>query len=124
MRPKPSKRKRIKVEARARERDAYHDLKRMYLREHHYCEAEICCGAEVERDGVLIWYPARATEIHHMRGRGRYYLDVSTWLAVCADCHRYITEHPAYAFEYGFSLRRNANDTRALPGHRDDPDDG
>lgn len=27
------------------------------------------------------------SDIHHMRGRGEYYLDTSTWLPVCRNCH-------------------------------------
>ena len=30
---------------------------------------------------------AEATECHHRRGRGRYYLDQATFLACCQSCH-------------------------------------
>lgn len=43
------------------------------------------------------------TEVHHMRGRGRYLLDQTTWLPVCFTCHHEkIHKHPAWARENGF----------------------
>jgi len=48
-----------------------------------------------------------ATEIHHKRGRvGALYLDVSTWLAICAPHHRWATENPRAAVELGVSQHR------------------
>lgn len=32
-----------------------------------------------------------ATDVHHMKGRGMYYLMVCTWLQLCRRCHNYIT---------------------------------
>ncbi|WP_234666641.1 hypothetical protein [Dyadobacter sp. CY261] len=29
----------------------------------------------------------RATQIHHRAGRGRYLLEVITWMAICQNCH-------------------------------------
>lgn len=50
---------------------------------------------------------ALATEVHHKAGRvGGLLLDESKWAAVCAGCHRYITEHPAEAVDRGWSLLR------------------
>lgn len=47
------------------------------------------------------------TEVHHMAGRvGAALLDESRWAAMCADCHRHVTEHPAEAIERGWSLPR------------------
>jgi hypothetical protein len=43
-----------------------------------------------------------STEIHHMRGRGKYFLDVTTWLAVCAENHRKIEDNKQWAIEHGF----------------------
>jgi|tagenome__1003787_1003787.scaffolds.fasta_scaffold12968679_1 ribosome-interacting GTPase 1 len=51
-----------------------------------------------------------ATEVHHKAGRiAGALLDDTRWAAVCADCHRYITEHPAEAIECGWSLPRVAS---------------
>ena len=40
-----------------------------------------------------------ATDVHHKNGRGVYHLDESTWLPVCRNCHMWIEEHPAEAYE-------------------------
>ena len=44
----------------------------------------------------------RATQIHHILRRGKYYLDESTWLPVSAFGHNEIERHPAMAREYGW----------------------
>ena len=48
-----------------------------------------------------------ATDVHHKNGRGVYHLDESTWLPVCRNCHMWIEEHPAKAYELGFSGSRS-----------------
>lgn len=45
---------------------------------------------------------------HHRRGRGKYLLDTSTWLACCRSCHTYIENHPEEAKEKGWSESRLA----------------
>jgi hypothetical protein len=47
-----------------------------------------------------------ATDIHHKKGRGPYYLDTTTWLSVCRPCHTWIEEHPLDAKSLGFSESR------------------
>lgn len=48
-----------------------------------------------------------ATEVHHKAGRiGVLLLDETKWCALCHDCHVHVTEHPAEAYEQGFSLHR------------------
>lgn len=49
---------------------------------------------------------APATELHHRKGRGKYLLDESTWLAVCFNCHRTIHDKPALAYATGLLLKR------------------
>jgi hypothetical protein len=44
----------------------------------------------------------RSREIHHREGRGRNYLEESTWMAVCKPCHRRIHRNPAWARAKGF----------------------
>lgn len=39
----------------------------------------------------------RATEVHHSAGRGQYYLDIETWVAICRTCHNYLESHPREA---------------------------
>jgi len=48
-----------------------------------------------------------ATDVHHKHGRGVYHLEISTWLPVCRNCHMWIEEHPAEAYELGFSGSRS-----------------
>ena len=44
--------------------------------------------------------------IHHTKGRGRYYLDSTTWVPLCMSCHRWVEEHPADAKEMFLSKSR------------------
>src|SRR6478735_10503790 len=55
-----------------RENEMYKNSREAYLREHPLCEARI--NFDCLR---------QASEIHHRRGRGKYFLDISTWLAIC-----------------------------------------
>lgn len=44
-----------------------------------------------------------ATEIHHKAGRtGTNFLDESTWMAVSADGHRWIHDHPSLSRQRGY----------------------
>jgi hypothetical protein len=73
---------------------AYSKLRRKFMEENPMCEAALhCCNGG-------------ATDVHHKKGRGQYYLAVSTWLSVCRPCHNYIEEHPEEAIELGFSEKR------------------
>lgn len=47
----------------------------------------------------------KATEVHHTysgKDRAKYFLDVSTWLAVSRDGHNWIHDNPKEAREKGF----------------------
>tara|TARA_R100000951_G_scaffold109330_4_gene106290 strand:+ start:1467 stop:1649 length:183 start_codon:yes stop_codon:yes gene_type:complete len=48
----------------------------------------------------------KSTDVHHMRGRGKYHLDTTTWLSVCRNCHNWIELNPVDAKELGFSNER------------------
>jgi len=52
----------------------------------------------------------RATEIHHKKGRGKYLLDITTWLPVCRNCHNWIENNPEDSYELGLSQKRNYGD--------------
>lgn len=43
---------------------------------------------------------------HHQRGRGKYFMDESTWLPCCRSCHNFIEQHPKEAYEKGWSKSR------------------
>lgn len=49
-----------------------------------------------------------ATDVHHMRGRGKYLLDESTWKALCRSCHSAVENHPEMAVKNGLSSSRLA----------------
>ena len=73
----------------------YSKLRIEYLGEHPMCHAKI-------HNCTL-----QATDIHHMRGRGKYHLDTKTWLPVCRNCHNWIENNPEEAKELGFSQNRS-----------------
>jgi len=46
----------------------------------------------------------RSTDVHHKSGRiGKNYLDQSTWIAVCRNCHSRIENEPLLAKSFNFS---------------------
>ena len=82
-------------EKRKIENEEYFQLREIFLREHPNCE----CG----RDGCR----RKSGEIHHKKGRGKWYLVVEKWLAVARVCHRWITDHPKEAEQLGLIEKRN-----------------
>tara|TARA_R110000868_G_scaffold404404_2_gene682541 strand:+ start:17 stop:454 length:438 start_codon:yes stop_codon:yes gene_type:complete len=72
----------------------YAILRKAYLKDHQMCEAHL--------NGCATY----ATDIHHKAGRGVYYLDSTTYMAVCRSCHQWIETHPKEAKETGFSVER------------------
>lgn len=48
-----------------------------------------------------------ATSVHHRRGRGRFMLDRSTWVACCHPCHMAAHANPVEAYRRGVSVHRN-----------------
>lgn len=72
----------------------YSKLREKFLKEYNMCDAHLNeCSTY-------------ATDIHHTAGRGKYYLDITTWKALCRKCHMYIENHPNFAKEMGFSKDR------------------
>lgn len=47
-----------------------------------------------------------ATDVHHMKGRGKFLLVKEYWLPVSREGHNWIEEHPAEAKRLGFTLTR------------------
>lgn len=45
---------------------------------------------------------AKTSDVHHTKGRGRFYMDVDTWLSVCRSCHDKIHKEPKWAREKGY----------------------
>lgn len=72
-------------EKRKKDNKVYLTLNKVYLESHPVCEARLsaCTG--------------QSEEVHHKysgKDRGKHYLDINTWLAVCGECHRYIHKNP------------------------------
>lgn len=90
--PKP--RIKTKSKKKSQEDAVYSQLRKVFLRKHPTCEAKL--------DGCSV----QSTDVHHKKGRGEFYLDVSTWLPACRSCHDWIELHPKEAKDMGFSESR------------------
>jgi len=66
---------RLKPMSKKREKEIkeYSVLRKDFLSQNQCCQVESC-----ERT---------STDVHHVKGRGKYYLDISTFMAVCRPCH-------------------------------------
>ena len=90
----PTKKIPAKSSKKASEDETYSKLRRDFLTLHPTCRAQLpTCTAQ-------------ATDVHHKKGRGKYYLITPTWLPVCRTCHMWIETHPIEAKELGFSEDR------------------
>ena len=67
----------------------YSKLRENFLQELPICEV---CGK------------AKSTDVHHRKGRGKFYLDVESWLSTCRSCHDRIHTSPIWARENGYLL--------------------
>jgi len=86
IRPRSSKREKEDV--------LYSILRKQFLKNHPFCQMNLkdCTNT--------------ATEVHHKKGRGKYYLDDTTFMAGCHNCHSWVTDHPAEAIKLGLSELR------------------
>lgn len=108
---KPVSAKRVKINR------IYSALRKKFLAEHPYCqwtlkennmdEAAVVKFGGWARNGLnmLVSFPA-SVDIHHMKGRGKYLLDTSTWMAVSRAAHDKIHSDPKTAYEKGYLLPR------------------
>lgn len=81
---------------RAGQHQEYMKLRKDYLALYPICEVEECQN--------------KSTELHHQAGReGERLLDTNFFMAVCADHHRYYTEHSKEAVAKGYSQLRTIN---------------
>lgn len=87
--PIPKKRKPLAPKSKKQtELDAsYSKLRIIFLTKHPMCQAALpgCQGS--------------SSDVHHMNGRGKNLLVISTWLSSCRKCHMWIHEHPEEARE-------------------------
>lgn len=95
--PKPSVKK---VSDKRKEENAeYSKIATQFKKENPICAVrvnEYCTG--------------KTESVHHKRGRGKYLLDVSTFIGCCISCHTYIENHPEEAKQKGWSESRLAID--------------
>lgn len=112
---RPLKRCRVKKVSAKRQREAriYSVKRKAFLEAHPWCmillrrmgvdESALCydetgaayiniCGDITGRMMV-----PRATQVHHVFKRGKFYLDESTWLAASDSQHRWVHENPSLA---------------------------
>ncbi len=78
------------------QRAKYNDLREQFLLANKLCQARFAC------DGTN-----PSSEPHHRRGRGKWLLAVSTWLAVCSECHKAIHSNVEESYKRGLMLKRN-----------------
>lgn len=69
---------------------SYSKLRKIFLEQKPMCEATLHCCTQ------------KSTDVHHKKGRGKWYLVTSTWMSVCRSCHQWIETHPIEATEMGF----------------------
>jgi hypothetical protein len=80
--------------------DSVYSMMRInYLNDYPMCQAKVVSDCMVN-----------STDVHHKKGRGKYHLDVTTWLSTCRQCHMWIEEHPKEAIELGLSIKRDQNE--------------
>lgn len=95
-----------------RERKIYRAKSAAFLRAHPRCQAydkiiSWLFWSDKDLPVALLRTP-RSEEIHHIKGRGKYYLDESAWLAVCRWSHDWIGANPKIAEQLGLlSPERN-----------------
>jgi hypothetical protein len=92
--------------------DIYTAQRRDFLSEHKFCGVRI-----MDSDGTIaerghIWSGGmshrckrRATQVHHMRGRGKWYLDTRYWFPICASHHAWVTNNGKAAERLGYVER-------------------
>lgn len=95
---KPFSKPRIPIKAigniRRADRNLYKYKRRKYLEAKPLCKAKLLNCTKI------------ASDIHHTKGRGIYFLDETTWISVCRNCHHWIEMHPKEAKELNLSQSR------------------
>lgn len=91
-------RKRINSRSRSKRKEdrQYAIYRRDFLEKHPFCAVQL--------PGCTL----AAGEVHHSEGRlGDKYLDISTWVPICSNCHEKIHgSYTAWAYENGFLKSR------------------
>lgn len=113
--PKQERRKRILGISKrmAWKRGVYLKQRKAFLKANPCCHA---CWAimrqlskEPDRKSLMLklkWTAHPTTDIHHIRGRGKWMLDENYWVAVCRKAHDFIHDKPEIAREAGLLAKR------------------
>lgn len=72
----------------------YSKLRLVFLTLLPKCE---CCSTLYLEGYMNSSFTNSSTDVHHMKGRGEFYLDTTTWLSTCSKCHAWIHANPAEA---------------------------
>ncbi len=101
---------------RAKLNKIYSALRKKFLEDHPYCQFDIAerfggldqvSGMELMlRVSIPNWVTVPSCDIHHKRGRGKYLLDTTTWMAVSREAHDKIHADPKTAYAKGYMLQR------------------
>lgn len=92
-----------KSDKRIDEDKIYYAVRAVFLNDNKLCVAN------------LVGCQRRATEVHHTKGHGIYYLDVETWIPLCENCHRWLESHPNAAKALIMSQDRLTKNKAVLP---------
>lgn len=109
-----AKKKPIRKVSKKRSRVNQEYLKRrdIFLRNNRFCQYWLLQHGlrdeeQLRQRGLMVYSRAPlATEIHHVRGRGKYLLDESTWMAVSIEGHRAIHSDPKTSYLKGYMMSR------------------
>jgi hypothetical protein len=94
-RPRTSKPIKQFSDKRQKEEVAYKAMRIVFLTQNPFCFMKIPGRCTT-----------KATTIQHKKGRGKYFLDTTTWGSACMECHAYCDTHPEEAFENGWAEPR------------------
>jgi hypothetical protein len=98
-------------ERRKIDRQIYMVRSKLFLQEpeHKWCELMVTCGGRMmprKIEGVeQESYRRRSTQVHHVRGRGKWYLDERWWKGSCLHCHAWENTHRNEAVKLGLRER-------------------
>lgn len=107
---KTKKRRAINPRSSRRRKESliYSDKRKWFLAapENSYCPVALA-GVIPDESGEMRPHHRRTNQVHHLRGRGKYYLDETTFLGVSEAGHAWIHANPSEAKERGWMLSKN-----------------
>jgi hypothetical protein len=74
------------------------DMKTYALLREAFLKANPVCRVSLFNLGEVV----PATEVHHVKGWGKHYLDVDSWMAVSRQGHEWIHNNPSKARKFGY----------------------